>query len=411
MSPLIEGVRVRNYRVLKDVTLGRVTTPAAEPLTPLTVVIGKNGFGKSTLFDAFGFLADTLESGVEVACGHRGGFSQIVSQGTDKKLEFQIRYGDLIYTVVIAADNYGSPSVFAETLSRGEDFFLNELREGSDERLTFFFREGHGQVIRADGAKVGTTVGSGGDEFHLADNRRLALATLGNLTQYPDLVAFKRFLDGWYLSHFSARAAHSLPQTGPQRRLTTRGDNLANVVQYMEREHPERLKNIVRRLGERIHGLGTISTKETEDRRLLLCFHNRGFDTPFYASQMSDGTLKLFAVILLLGDPDPPPFVCFEEPENGLYHNLLAAFVGEIRDHVEQRCGSQFFITTHQPYLVDALSPEEVWILDKGEDGFARVRRASEMLDVKEMVREGTPLGALWCSEYLEDDGCDTRYG
>ena len=65
----IEGFRVKNFRALKDVTLGRLwNQQQVQPLSPLTVVIGKNGVGKSTLFDAFGFLADCLKSGVEEAC-------------------------------------------------------------------------------------------------------------------------------------------------------------------------------------------------------------------------------------------------------------------------------------------------------------------------------------------------------
>ena len=62
----IEGLRIKNFRALKDVTLGRLWNQQhAEPLTPMTAVIGKNGVGKSTLFDAFGFIADALKSGVE----------------------------------------------------------------------------------------------------------------------------------------------------------------------------------------------------------------------------------------------------------------------------------------------------------------------------------------------------------
>lgn len=54
----IEGFRIKNFRALKDVTLGRLwNQQQSEPLTPMTAVIGKNGVGKSTLFDAFGFLA------------------------------------------------------------------------------------------------------------------------------------------------------------------------------------------------------------------------------------------------------------------------------------------------------------------------------------------------------------------
>ena len=73
----IEGFRIKNFRSLKEVTLGRLWNEQKRaPLTPMTAVIGKNGVGKSTLFDAFGFLADCLKSGIEEACdAHgRGGF-------------------------------------------------------------------------------------------------------------------------------------------------------------------------------------------------------------------------------------------------------------------------------------------------------------------------------------------------
>ncbi|MCK5342057.1 MAG: AAA family ATPase, partial [Candidatus Heimdallarchaeota archaeon] len=105
----------------------------------------------------------------------------------------------------------------------------------------------------------------------------------------------------------------------------------------------------------------------------------------------------------LLEDPTPPPFLCIEEPENGLYHKLLEALATEFREHATGRKGgSQVFITTHQPYFVDALNPEEVWILEKHPDGLSRIRRASDDEIVKNMVTEGLPLGGLWYSDYLD---------
>ena len=91
----IEGIRIRGYRVLKDVTLGKLwNTQSVEPLTPMTAVIGKNGVGKSSLFDAFGFLADCLKLGVEEACDARGrgGFDRVRSQGSDAPIAFSIYY-------------------------------------------------------------------------------------------------------------------------------------------------------------------------------------------------------------------------------------------------------------------------------------------------------------------------------
>ena len=91
----IEGIRIKNYRVLKDITLGRLwNTQGIAPLTPMTAVIGKNGVGKSSLFDAFGFLSDCLKLGVEEACDERGrgGFQRIRSQGSESPIEFQVYY-------------------------------------------------------------------------------------------------------------------------------------------------------------------------------------------------------------------------------------------------------------------------------------------------------------------------------
>ena len=91
----IEGIRIRNYRVLRDITLGRLwNMPSTAALTPMTAVIGKNGVGKSSLFDAFGFLADCLKLGVEEACDERGrnGFDRIRSQGSDGPITFEVCY-------------------------------------------------------------------------------------------------------------------------------------------------------------------------------------------------------------------------------------------------------------------------------------------------------------------------------
>jgi len=87
-------------------------------------------------------------------------------------------------------------------------------------------------------------------------------------------------------------------------------------------------------------------------------------------SQEAHGTLKVFAYLLLMEDPTPPPFICVEEPENGLYHKLLETLATEFRSHATgKKKAPQLFITTHQPYFVDALSPDETWILEKGADG------------------------------------------
>lgn len=112
---------------------------------------------------------------------------------------------------------------------------------------------------------------------------------------------------------------------------------------------------------------------------------------------------KIFAYLLLLEDPDPPPFLCIEEPENGLYHKLLDTLAIEFRAHATgKKNASQIFVTTHQPYFVNALTPEEVWVLAKGADGFSTLQHVSEIEVVMNLVAEELPLGGLWYSDYLD---------
>ena len=122
----IEGFRIKNYRVLKDITLGKLwNTPDTQPLTPMTAVIGKNGVGKSSLFDAFGFLSDCLKLGVEEACDARGrgGFERIRSQGKatrQSSLKFYYRGWSrarpITYELAIDLDDENRPYVAHEIL-------------------------------------------------------------------------------------------------------------------------------------------------------------------------------------------------------------------------------------------------------------------------------------------------------
>ena len=419
----IEGLRIKNFKVLKDVTLGRLwNQPNSQPLTPMTAVIGKNGVGKSALFDAFGFLADALKLGVEEACDARGrgGFERMRTQGETGPIEFEVYYKQhgnarpITYEVSIELDKSGRPSVSKEILRqrwRGQGnapplFFLL-LIEGNG--MAWKGNQAVGQVSEtAEGFDIFEWVEEEGkfkeaELIELEDQRKLGIATLGALTQHPRISAFRRFIEGWYLSYFTPDAARSLPLAGPQSRLNVHGDNLGNVVQFMEREHPRRFQAMLKKIAEKIPGIHKIDTERTNDGRLLLRFNDKGFQEPFYAQQVSDGTLKVFAYLLLLEDPSPPPFLCIEEPENGLYHKLLETLANEFREHASGRRGnSQVFVTTHQPYFVDALEPQEVWILEKGEDGFSTIRRASDDPIVNNMVEEGLPLGSLWYSDYLD---------
>lgn len=424
---IIEGIRIRNFKALKDITMGKLwNMQDADPLTPMTVVIGKNGVGKSTLFDAFGFLSDCLKFGVEETCDKdtRRGFDNIRTYGQKGPIEFIIYYRQnkksrpITYELAIDKDKSGRPFVLYERLrqrrkgqTRGRPFTFLILNSGEG---LVWKGDYEGQQIEEDTSKqldldiffeqVQHSETNKTERVELSDNRKLGIATLGSLKQHPRISKFREFIEDWYLSYFTPDAARDIPVSGAQKHLNIHGDNLANVVQYMEREYPKNFQMILNRIAKKIPGIEKIDTEKTSDGRLLLRFNDKGFKDPFYAQQMSDGTLKLLAYLLLLEDPTPPPFICIEEPENGLYHKLLEALAFEFREHTHRGAkSSQLFITTHQPYFVDALSPDEVWILEKEPDGFSTIKRVSEIELVKNLVAEGLELGHLWYSDYLDE--------
>jgi predicted ATPase len=419
----IEGFRIRNFRTLRDITLGRLwNARSSGELTPMTAVIGKNGSGKSTLFDAFGFLSDCLKLGVEEACDAkgRGGFERIISQGVNEPIMYEIYYREtrtelpITYEVVFALDDHSRPYVKSERLrqrregqqSTGRPYFFLILEDGMgvvwkgkyeriDEQSRQFTSKGIVELMREESSER--------EVVELEDNRRLGIATLGALKQHPRISIFRQFIEGWYLSYFRPDSARELPLSGVQKHLNIHDDNIGNVVQFMKRDHPEQFKIILDDIAGKIPGIDKIDTEPMPNGRLLLKFNDKGFKDAFSAQQMSDGALKVFAYLLLLSDPTPPPFICIEEPENGLYHKLLETLAQQFRTYVtNENNKSQIFITTHQPYFVDALKPKEVWILEKDGGGFSKIRRASDDPIIQELVNEGLPLGGLWYSDYFE---------
>jgi predicted ATPase len=111
--------------------------------------------------------------------------------------------------------------------------------------------------------------------------------------------------------------------------------------------------------------------------------------------------LKMLAYMLLMEDPEPPPLIGIEEPENGLHHRLLSALAVEFKAFASRPRGPQVLITTHSPSFVDALLPHEVWVLEKAQSGLSQLKRAADIQGVKQLFDEGLPMGSLWFSQHF----------
>ncbi len=402
--PQLLGLRIQNYKSLADVSLGQIGYGQGAPLPSLSCFIGPNGSGKSSLLDAFGFLADCLREGVEAACDkpQRGGFGKLRTQDKTGPIRFDLYYRENIQarpiTYSFSVDEVEGLPVVAEES-------LRQRRKGQKHGRPFPFlrlERGEGRVWAGDSTEA--EEGAASLEIELDDVGRLGITTLGQLKEHPRIVGLRSYIESWYLSYFIPDAARRLPPAGAQKHLDRTGENLGNVVQYMERTHPSRFQGILDKIGRKIPGIQSISHERSPDGRLLLRFNERGYADPFYQQSMSDGTLKMFAYLLLLEDPEPSPFIGIEEPENGLYHKLLEELAREFIRHAEESKGeTQILVTTHSPYFVDALRPEQVWLMEKDDNGYTRARRTADMPIVSEMTKEEIPLGSLWYSNHFEE--------
>lgn len=400
---ILEGIRIQNYRALKDVTFGQTfENRKADVLPRLMAVIGANGVGKSTLLDALGFIGDCLNEGVEAACDkpHRGGFERLRTLGVGGPIQFEIRYRQakgerpISYGLHIDMDTKGRATVVYERLrqrrfgqSNGQPYSFLELINGSGYAWT-------GEEIEGAEGKERTSI-------KMTDRQVLGISTLGTLVDHPRISQFRSFLGGWYLSYFVPELARSQPMAGAEPHLNRRGDNLAKYLQFIERQHPANFKKALNWIATKIPGLEEIRSVKAPDGRLLLEFQAKGYEKPFYQQDMSDGSLKLLAYMLLIEDPNPAPFIGIEEPENGLHHQLLELLAAELQSFALKARGPQVLVTTHSPNFVDALTPSEVWVLDKRPDGYSGLTRAADLPGVQELFEEGIPMGSQWYSNHF----------
>ncbi len=377
--PRIESLRVRNYRALRDVELDK--------LTPMTALLGPNGSGKSTLFDVFSFLSECFQYGLRHAWDRRGRSRELKTRGQGGPIVFELKYreklGNPVITYHLAIDDGAKgPEVVEEWLQwrrgqHGKPFRFLEFRRGQGQAAS-------GELPEKEEERKDTA---------LRSPDMIAVSTLGQFAEHPRVAALREFITDWYISYLSIDQTRSQPEAGPQERLSKSGDNLPNVIQYLQDRHPAQLELIFSILRQRIPRLEHVEASPMPDGRLLLQIKDAPFEQPVLSRFASDGTMKMLAYLTLLHDAEPPRFIGIEEPENFLHPRILPELAEECRAAAER---SQLFVTTHSPFLLNAMRPEEVRVLYRDETGFTQAVRASDIRGIPDFMASGASLGHLW---------------
>jgi predicted ATPase len=387
----IEAIEIHNYRLFRAARLRN--------LPRMCVVVGANGSGKSTLFDVFSFLKDALTQNVGVAVARRGGFQELVSRGETGPIRIEIKFREsggrlATYELQIAPDG-GRPVVHREVLK------FRRGRYGQPWHFVDFSR-GRGTAITNEGSYGQEGVEAVRAEHVLDDPSVLAIKGLGQFKEFRVVAEFRSLIENWHISDFHIGEARPSVEAGYAEHLSTQGENIAQVAQYLFQHHPERFDQVLKLMSERVPGVTKVEAKATEDGRLVLRFQDGSFKDPFIARYVSDGTIKMFAYLVLLYDPRPHPLLAVEEPENQLYPELMHELVEEFRDYA--RRGGQVFVSTHSPDFLNGARLEEIYWLVKRK-GFTTIRRASDSENLRSLVEAGDSPGTLWRQGLFEGAG------
>ncbi len=370
----------------------------------LCILVGANGSGKSTLFQLFGFLQKAMKDNVTVALRSMGGvkgFHEVRSRGAKGPIEISIQFRQggeksflATYWIQINEEN-GKPFVEREVLR------YRRTRYGAPWHFLDFSR-GEGYAVTDELKEVKSPEELTRRPQKLKSPDILAIKGLAQFADFPVVQAFGNLIERWHVSDFHIAEARPESEVGLAEHLSPTGDNLPLVADYLHNNHPEVFQTVLERLRARVPGVTSVEPKTTEDGKVLLRFGDGAFREPFLARHVSDGTIKLFAYLVMLSDPNPHPLLCVEEPENQLYPSLLPELAEEFREYSAR--GQQVFVSTHSYDFLNAARPEEVFWLSK-KDGYSAVRRAQDDERVTAMMKEGDKLGRLWRMGYF--DGAD----
>jgi len=406
--PLIEGFWIRNYKVFRQIAIGScfqqsVVMDAEEEiipyeLTPLTIFAGNSGTGKSTILDAFAFIADCINYGISEALNRRGGFESVYHFGSTGPISIGISYRSCDEPKVLTYMlNIGYDPKLRRPFVETEAIVYRDQQPGSQPRPVLLFQNGekHYRLVQPWMGASGTDI----EQVKKTDSLRLGLTALAQFEDLPDIPQFKFYLDKFFISCYTSSNAANL---SPPRFKFTQGNNLALDLKRIKDKHPFEFESILDVIAQRMPGVKKINFETTEAGRSLLSFKVAGHDTVVYPAQLGEGTLRLLSHLTLFEDPVPTHLLGIEEPAAFMGASQIKAFIDLMLYHIRELGGTQFFMTTTSNALLDHVDPTEVWFLIQDSNGAIHGSRGIDELQFFGV--DLNTVGPYWYSEHLYRD-------
>ncbi len=341
VGPSLRRLVIRNFRNIGRCDVG---------LTPLSVVVGRNGAGKSNLLDAIAFVADAVRGSLGAAVRNRGGIDAVRRRSTGHPRT--IRFAMELRLPSWCLAHYGFQMV---TQPSGTWTVVAERATVRDDGNTIL-----GSFHRSEDTVLRTSLATAppAEREHLYLTRAAAFEPFRELY---DTLASMRI----YRFERSALRSLSVPTGGAA--LDLNGANLPSVIGRLKGEDPETLDLITHYLGAIVPGAIGVD-RVTAGPRETLQFRQKmaGSRYPWklHSADMADGTLATMATLTAAFQDarrqGAVSLVGLETPEHGLHPSALAALVQAFGKAAQN---TQLFIATHSPELLDALRPERDTLL------------------------------------------------
>jgi predicted ATPase len=368
--PSLKSIRLKNFKAVQDSGIIK--------LTPLTVFIGNNGSGKSSIIEGLETLQTMLEHGLDRAMQSWRGFEHVWHQGVLHRL-LQPGHVRSHHSNPMSFDLTGrirtgafSASLRVNMGPGANELFIEEERVVIRNHLAVQ-RDAHGKVTikRKNGRPQQYTNADGEAELGKA------------LDRFP--------LEWQFVSLVAQSMGAPGPQhrTGGQARLNKEGVNLADYLLSIRKLDQQAFDGIVETLQHVLpyaKDLQPALTSELE-RTVYLQLTEADFKVPGWL--LSTGTLRILAFLALFRHPTPPPLIVIEEIENGLDPRTLHLLVDEIRTLVESG-RSQVIVTTHSPYLLDLLDLSHIVMVER-IDGQPTFTRPANEAALKKWAKDFSP--------------------
>lgn len=373
---MLTRVAVRNYRSLADVDV---------TFEPLTVMIGANASGKTSLLMALWLIRAGLTGDLGDATLAQGGRSTLAwevdgDQPIEIEIDYQLADGRGTYRFVFAFDPGNSPFVVSERLEVAPEM------AGTEPAIIALDRVGERVEVREEAERYLELQG---------DQWRLAAAGLGRFGNYPDLSSLLSYVDGWRFLEPDPRAARQQHAQLATEDLWSDAGNLAPVLHTIALRRPESLATINSYLSALVPGEPEVQPTVVSGIVTLL-FRQPAFPhRQMTALEVSDGTIRLLAHLTALETDPAPTLLCLEEPELGLHPEAVAGLTQVLAAYAEGG-ETQILMSTHSPDALNAIpGPRNVRVVEKGADGSTWIGPIRELEDPESWLDKFT-LSELW---------------